>query len=172
MDADRCRRLALGDFDVEEVAALAAFAGVELTHRQAARLHDHTRGHPLYVRTLLGELTPAQLRVVEGDLPAPRSLASSVTARLSDLPADAQALAAAMAVINQGSPLPMVGRVAGLAVAGRAVRAAAQHRVRPLGSQPGRARRSSTPIPSTARPSTRTCHPPGAGTCTGPWPAC
>ncbi len=115
MDADRCRRLALGDFDVEEVAALAAFAGVELTHRQAARLHDHTRGHPLYVRTLLGELTPAQLRVAEGDLPAPRSLASSVTARLSDLPADAQALAAAMAVINQGSPLPMVGRVAGLA---------------------------------------------------------
>ena len=115
MDADRCRQLVLADFDVEEVAALAAVGGVELTHRQAARLHGHTQGHPLYVRTLLAELAPTQLRSADGDLPAPRSLASSVTARLSDLPGESQALAAAMAVINQRSPLPMAGRVAGLA---------------------------------------------------------
>jgi DNA-binding CsgD family transcriptional regulator len=115
MDSDRCQGVAVTGFDVEEVAALAAAAGVELTHRQAARLHDHTRGHPLYTRTLLSEMGPAQLRAVDGDLPAPRSLASSVTAGLSELTADAQALAAAMAVINQRSPLPMVGRMAGLA---------------------------------------------------------
>jgi DNA-binding CsgD family transcriptional regulator len=115
MDGDRCRQLVVADFDVEEVAALAAVAGVELTPHQAARLHVHTQGHPLYVRTLLAELGPNQLRAVDGDLPAPRSLASSVTARLSDLPGDAQALAAAMAVINQRSPLAMVGRVAALA---------------------------------------------------------
>ena len=52
---------------------------------------------------------------MDGDLPAPRSLASSVTAGLSELPADAQELAAAMAVINQRSPLPTVGQVAGVA---------------------------------------------------------
>ena len=116
MDTDRCREMRLADFDVEEVAALAAVEGVELTPRQAERLHGHTRGHPLWVRTLLAELSPAQLRAVEGDLPAPRSLASSVTALLSELPSDARALAAAMAVINHRSPLPVVGRVAGLAV--------------------------------------------------------
>jgi DNA-binding CsgD family transcriptional regulator/tetratricopeptide (TPR) repeat protein len=115
MDPDRCRQVALSDFDVEEVAEMAAAAGMELTHRQAVRLHEHTQGHPLWVRTLLAELGPTRLRTVEGDLPAPRSLSSSVTGRLSELPADAQALAAAMAVINQRSPLSMVGRVAGLA---------------------------------------------------------
>jgi hypothetical protein len=115
MDTDRCRQVLLADFNVEEVATLAAVVGVELTHRQAERLQVHTRGHPLWVRTLLAELSPAQLRAADGDLPAPRSLASSVTARLSELPSDARDLAAAMAVINQRSPLPTVGRVAGLA---------------------------------------------------------
>jgi DNA-binding CsgD family transcriptional regulator len=115
MNTDRCRPLLLADFDIGEVAALAATAGVELSYGQAERLHAHTQGHPLWVRMLLGELSAAQLRAADGDLPAPRSLASSVTARLSELPADARTLASAMAVINQRSPLPMVGQVAGLA---------------------------------------------------------
>ena len=46
LDSERCHRLVLADFDVDEVAALAAAKGVELTHRQAVRLHAHTRGHP------------------------------------------------------------------------------------------------------------------------------
>jgi DNA-binding CsgD family transcriptional regulator len=112
--SERCRRLFLADFTVDEVAALAAAKGLELTHRQAARLHAHTRGHPLYVQTLLSELSAAQLRAVEGSLPAPRSLASAVTARLSELPEPARRLAAALAVINQRSPLPMVARAAGV----------------------------------------------------------
>ena len=62
--SERCHRLVLADFTVDEVAALAAAKGVELTHRQAARLHAHTRGHPLYVRTLLSELSASQLRAV------------------------------------------------------------------------------------------------------------
>jgi DNA-binding CsgD family transcriptional regulator len=115
MDPDRCAELILAGFNVAEVAALSAASGIELTHRQAARLYGHTGGHPLYVRTLLAELDAAQLRAMDGDLPAPRSLASSVTAGLSELPADAQELAAAMAVINQRLPLPTVGQVAGLA---------------------------------------------------------
>ena len=112
MDPDRCRQVMLGDFDVDEVAALAARSGVELTPRQATRLHAHTQGHPIYVRTLLAELTPRQLRAADGALPAPRSLASSITARLADLPAPAHDLAAALAVINRRSPLPAVAKVA------------------------------------------------------------
>ena len=112
--SERCHRLVLADFTVDEVAAFAAAKGLELTHRQAARLHAHTRGHPLYVQTLLSELSAAQLRAVEVDLPAPRSLASAVTARLSELPEPARQLAAALAVINQRSPLPMVARAAGV----------------------------------------------------------
>ena len=114
LDSERCQRIVLGDFDVDEVAALAAAQAVELTHRQALRLHADTQGHPLYVRTLLGELSASQLRAVDGELPAPRSLASAVTARLSELETAARDLAAAMAVINQRSPLPMVARVAGV----------------------------------------------------------
>jgi DNA-binding CsgD family transcriptional regulator len=114
LGSELCRRVALADFTVDDVATLAGAKGVQLTHRQAVRLHAHTRGHPLYVQTLLSELAASQLQAVEGDLPAPRSLASSVTARLSELPEPARHLAAALAVVNQRSPLPMVARVAGV----------------------------------------------------------
>ena len=60
------------------------------------------------------ELTPAELRAT-GDLPAPRSLASAVTARLSNVSASARDLAAALAVTNQREPLAVIGRVAGIA---------------------------------------------------------
>ena len=113
MGSERCHRLFLADFTVDEVAALAAAKGVELTHRQAARLHAHTRGHPLYVQTLLSELSAAQLRAVEGSLPAPRSLASRLLLGCPSYPSR-PSLAAALAVINQRSPLPMVARAAGV----------------------------------------------------------
>jgi ATP/maltotriose-dependent transcriptional regulator MalT len=114
-DEQRCRRLTLGRFNVDEVAALAGQSGVELTHRQADRLWRHTGGHPIWVRTLLAELSPAELRASDGHIPAPRSLASAVTARISDLSASARDLAAALAVVNQRVTLPVVGRVAGIA---------------------------------------------------------
>jgi DNA-binding CsgD family transcriptional regulator len=69
----------------------------------------------LYVLTLLGELTDAQLVSREGSLPAPRSLASTTVARMSDLPHEAQALGSALAVLNQRAALELVGRVAGVA---------------------------------------------------------
>jgi DNA-binding CsgD family transcriptional regulator len=114
-DEDRCRRLTLASFNGDEVFALARHCGVELTQRQADRLWRHTAGHPIWVRTLLSELSPADLRAADGDLPAPRSLASAVTARISDLPSIARDLAAALAVVNQRVSLPVVGRVAGIA---------------------------------------------------------
>ena len=88
--------------------------GIDLTPYQAERLRSHTGGHPLYLRTLLGELNPADLQRPDGDLPAPRTLTSAVTARLSEAPESARALVAAMAVMNQRAPLTVVARLAGV----------------------------------------------------------
>ena len=113
-DSLRCRRIVLSALSAADVAAMAAAAGIELTPAQAERLHRHTGGHPLYVRTLLTELSPAQLRVADGDLPAPSSLTSAVTAGLSEVREPARRLAAAMAVVNQRAGLVEIGRVAGV----------------------------------------------------------
>ncbi len=113
-DDDRCAQLVLNSFDADEVNLLASSHGIELSSQQASRLTDHTGGHPLWVHTLLTELTPAELRA-PGDLPAPRSLASAVTAHLSSVSASGRELAAALAVINQRESLAVVGRVAGIA---------------------------------------------------------
>ena len=113
-DEQRCRRVALQPLRPGDVAAMASRSGFELTQKEAERLHRHTRGHPLYVRTLLAELTLEQLRAPDADLPAPRSLASTTIARLSELPTEAIDLAAAMAVLNQPSALAVIGRVAGV----------------------------------------------------------
>ena len=113
-DAERCRTIEVGSFDEKEVATVASSAGIELTPYQAERLRAHTGGHPLYVRTLLTELGTDELRAPDGDLPAPRSLTSSVTARLSEMPEAARSLAAALAVLNHRAVLPLVGRVAGV----------------------------------------------------------
>ena len=77
--------MALQPLRPDEVAAMASRAGFELTQKEAERLHRHTRGHPLYVRTLLAELTLPSSRP-DADLPAPRSLASTTIARLAELP--------------------------------------------------------------------------------------
>ncbi len=113
-DDGRCKELILRAFDANEVADLAAARGIELSPRQAIRLTEHTGGHPLWVHTLLVELSPAELRS-PGELPAPRSLASAVTARLSEVSTSGRALAAALSVINQRVALAVVGRVAGIA---------------------------------------------------------
>ena len=99
---------------LNEVELFASSVGIDLTPYHAERLRSHTGGHPLYLRTLLGELNPADLQRSDGNLPAPRSLTSSVTARLSETAESARALAAAMAVINQRAPVMVVARLAGL----------------------------------------------------------
>jgi DNA-binding CsgD family transcriptional regulator len=113
-DPDRCLRVGLGALSEDEVLRLATVAGVALTPGDAARLHRHTGGHALYVRTLLAELTPEQLASPDRALPAPRSLASTTVRRMVELPPDAVLLGAALAVLNQRAPLDLVGRVAGV----------------------------------------------------------
>jgi DNA-binding CsgD family transcriptional regulator len=113
-DPDRCLRVVLGGLSVAEVSELARRADKALSPRHAGRLRRHTGGHALYVRTLLSELTHEQLTVPDGELPAPRSLASATVAQLAALPPDARMLAAALSVLNRRSALSEVGRIAGL----------------------------------------------------------
>jgi DNA-binding CsgD family transcriptional regulator len=113
-DPARCQQVVVEALDPDEVAELARLSGVVLNQVEVVRLHAHTGGHPLYVRTLLTELEPARLAGPEGTLPAPRSLALSTVARLAELPGEARQLAAALAVLNRRVPLLVAGRVAGL----------------------------------------------------------
>ena len=113
-DPDRCLRVALGPLSAPEVAEMAQRKGVRLSLAAAERLCRHTGGHPLYVRTLLSELAPEQLTAADGELPAPRSLALTTVTRLTELRSDARALAAALAVVNQRTPLPAAAAVAGI----------------------------------------------------------
>lgn len=113
-DPGRCLRVVLGGLSADEISELARRTGKVLSPRHAERLRRHTGGHALYVRTLLSELTHEQLTVPDGELPAPRSLASATVAQLGTLPPDARMLAAALSVVNQRSALGEVGRIAGL----------------------------------------------------------
>jgi DNA-binding NarL/FixJ family response regulator len=114
-DEIRCRTVQLGAISELQVGEWAHRLGVGLTGPQAERLHRHTGGHPLYVKTLLHELTPEQLTSSTHDLPAPRSLSSATIAALAELPEEANRLASALAVLGQRTPLAVVARVAGLA---------------------------------------------------------
>ena len=96
----------------QQVGEWARRLDIELTGAQAARLHRHTGGHPLYIKTLLHELTPEQLRSSTHELPAPRSLSSATIAVLAELPEEANQLASALAVLGQRTPLAVVARVA------------------------------------------------------------
>jgi ATP/maltotriose-dependent transcriptional regulator MalT len=113
-DPDRCTRVPVGALTVSDVGELARRRGLPLDRPNVDRLHRHTRGHALYVQTLLAELSLEQLMSAEAELPAPHSLASTATALVADLPRDARALASAMAVVNQRRPLQLVGTIAGI----------------------------------------------------------
>ena len=103
-----------GPLSVDDVAGLVDDLGVPLHRWCIERLHRHTAGHPLYLRSVLGELTPTQLAAPGDDLPTPSSLALTTVGRMADLSAEARALGSALAVLRQRAPLPMVAAVAGL----------------------------------------------------------
>ena len=114
-DEMRCCTIQLGAISEQQVGEWANQIGLGLTSAQAARLHRHTGGPPLYVKTLLHELTPAQLTSSTHDLPAPRSLHSATIAALAELPEEANQLASALAVLGQRTPLAVAARVSGVA---------------------------------------------------------
>ena len=114
LDPERCLRVTLDGLGATDVATLASHHGIVLTPDQAIRLQRHTDGHALHVRTLLTELTPAQLQTSTDDLPAPRSLAAVTVATLASLPLPSRELAAALAVLGTRTPLTVAASVGGV----------------------------------------------------------
>ena len=112
LDPSGSLRVVLGALSRDDVGEMVRVAGLALPWRAVGRLHEHSGGLPLYVRTLLAELSVSQLAAPGGELPVPRSLASMILARLAELPPDARELAAALSVVGEAVPLPVAGRIA------------------------------------------------------------
>jgi len=103
----------LGEDDVAQVAR--QLLGVRLAPGLVERLHGYTKGHPLYLRTVLAEVPVETLRDETAQRwPAPRTLRVSIKALLDQLPPDSVALLEAMAVLATRLPLATVARVAGV----------------------------------------------------------
>ena len=108
-------RLVLAPFGVPEVTELAVRLGrPRIPPAVAARLVDHTRGNPLYLAALLGELSNRALagRVA---LPAPSSVSEVTAGRVRDASEAGRALIEAAAVLGQEVSLSLVAELAGLA---------------------------------------------------------
>ena len=98
--------LPIGGLRAEEIVELAGTAGgPALSPAAGRRLRDHTDGHPLHVRSLLAELSPAELADTSRILPAPRSFAALVLVRVAKLGTSAQGLVLAAAVLGTRSAL-------------------------------------------------------------------
>jgi DNA-binding CsgD family transcriptional regulator len=104
----------LAGLDAPSIRILAQALRDEPVSLQAAeRLRAHTAGNPLHARALLREL-PAGVLAGGGPLPAPRSYATLVLARLASCHQPARELVSALAVIGQRAALATVATAAGL----------------------------------------------------------
>ncbi|MFG2440641.1 AAA family ATPase [Streptomyces sp. NPDC048508] len=118
--ATRVEVAGLGEDEVDELARRVL--AVRVTPELVTRLHGYTKGHPLYVRTVLAEV-PLQVLGDESARrwPVHQSLRAGIGAVLGRLPADAVALVEALAVLDGRFPLVGVARVAGVDDAVRAL---------------------------------------------------
>lgn len=121
--SERTVKIDLGGLGGAEIAQLVeALIEGRLAPGLADRLHAYTRGHPLYVRTVLSEIPADVLR--DGGLerwPVPRSLQVGIRAQLDRLPQESRELLEAMAVLDARVPLSAAGRLADLQDPARAL---------------------------------------------------
>lgn len=113
---DRATRVEVAGLGQDEVDELARrLLAVRVTPELVTRLHGYTKGHPLYVRTVLAEV-PLQVLGDESARrwPVHQSLRAGIGAVLGRLPADSVALVEALAVLDGRFPLVGVARVAGV----------------------------------------------------------
>lgn len=106
-------RLVLEGLVVDEIVALGEVAARPLSVASARRLREHTDGLPLHVLALLEELGPAALQRATV-LPAPRSYATVILARVAEATPDTEAFLAAAAVLGTRSSVTDVAAVAGI----------------------------------------------------------
>lgn len=120
---DRAMRVEVGGLDAADVESMVR----RLLDAPAApglvrRLHDYTKGHPLYLRTVLAEVPAHTLRDEAAERwPVPRTLRVGIRTLLDRLPPDSVALLEAMAVLDARLPLTTVARVAALPDPARAL---------------------------------------------------
>lgn len=123
------RRIVLAPLSEDELRALAAEEGVELSSAAARRLWAHTEGDLRLARALLAELAPDAWADFERRLPASRDLAAATARRLAAC--DAAELVAAAAVLGPVCSLADAAALAGaadpLAAADAAVEAGLLH---------------------------------------------
>ena len=106
LSEERGRHVWLGGLRLEDLIALsAAVTGNPLSSGAARRLYQHTEGHPMHARALLEEVGTGSLESPTAVLPAPRSFAELIRARVADCSRPAAALLEAAAVLGQRSSL-------------------------------------------------------------------
>src|SRR6266511_152519 len=114
---DDTLQLRLGGLEVEELRALSDRLGHgPLSLGAAARLRAHTDGSPLHARALLEQLPAEAFDDPQVPLPAPRSFALLVLARLAACAPDVQELVAAASVLGARCPLHQAAALARLDV--------------------------------------------------------
>jgi DNA-binding CsgD family transcriptional regulator len=130
LSQERGLHISLGGLDDSELAELAQrMGGVALSRRAAKRLSDHTGGSPLHAGAMLDELGAEAIQHGSGGLPAPRSFAMVVLARLAGCSEPARALVEAASVLATEIPLSVVAAVADVADAGAAIEEAVAARL-------------------------------------------
>lgn len=119
--------LRLEGLSIDETRQLARrHAGLDLNVTAATRLQEHTAGNPLHALALLNELSPDTWRQPAGPLPAPRSYALLVLARLHSCTPETAELVTAAAVLGQRCRLADAASLGGVAHPADALQEAAQ----------------------------------------------
>ena len=98
--------------DVHELATALGVRG--FSTRAARRLHTHTGGNALYVKTMLSELPEKRWRTWNPTLPAPRAFAAQVLRRLAAASAPTRRLVEAVAVLGTTAPVGAAATLAGV----------------------------------------------------------
>ncbi|GHJ43649.1 LuxR family transcriptional regulator [Catellatospora sp. TT07R-123] len=135
VDGDRGERLVLRGLDAAELTRFALAGGHPLSPAGAARLHEHTAGHPLHAQHVLDRVPPRVLAHGDGPLPAPAGVSAVIADRVAALSPAARRLVEAGAVLGTEFPLRQARELADLAPAAGAVAEAVAARL--LSEVPG-----------------------------------
>jgi DNA-binding CsgD family transcriptional regulator len=112
----RASTLTLEGLDAGELRLLCQRLGrAELAEPAVRRLTEHTDGNPLLTRALLDELTDDDLKAMDRNFRAPRSLAGLVLPRLAALSPPARDLVVAASVLGRHAALADAAALAGVA---------------------------------------------------------
>ncbi len=115
-DGERGSTLRLRGLPVADLRALAAALTEDVVPVSLAeQLREHTGANPMHLRALLEEYPLERLRrASDAPLPAPRSVAAQVLARVAACPPQAQRLVVAAAILGQRCPLVLAQRLAAI----------------------------------------------------------